>query len=183
MRGGPPAAATVISSNPVGRYRSGISTSSKRVLSGLERHCGAERKSAAVTSQEAYGKAGLMLCRSLLDLLVDEGVIAREKALDVIDEVAALAGEKAKTVRGKLPDKGHTRRLCERCSRQPTSNSFCVRCRRDLESSLEALQGPVIDGGAGAEGADTGRGEIENVDDHNRPHDAEERYHYMHLPA
>jgi hypothetical protein len=45
------------------------------------------------------------------------------------------------------------------------------------------LQSPVVDGNAGAEGADTGRGQIENVDDYDSPHDAEERYHYMHLLA
>jgi hypothetical protein len=136
-------------------------------------------ESAAITSQEAYGKAALTLCESLHHALVDEGVIAKEKALEVIDGVAELA----ETVRGKPPGTGHTKRLRECRSRQPMSNSFSVRYWRDLEPSLEALQSPIVDGGAGAEGADTGRGQNGNVDDHNRPHDAEDRYHYMHLLA
>ena len=61
--------------------------------------------------------------------------------------------------------------------------SLRTRGRRVLEPSLETLQGPVVDGGAGAESADAGRREIENVDDHNGPHDTEERYHYMYLLA
>ena len=55
--------------------------------------------------------------------------------------------------------------------------------RRDLEPSFKSLQGPVVDGDAGAEGADAGRGKIENVDNHDSPHDAEERYHYVYLLA
>jgi hypothetical protein len=36
-----------------------------------------------------------MLCESLLHLLVEEGVIAKDRALEVIEGVAELAGERA----------------------------------------------------------------------------------------
>src|SRR6516164_8553042 len=58
-----------------------------------------------------------------------------------------------------------------------------ARYRRDLESSLETLQGPVVDGVASAESADTGRGQVEDVDNHDRPHDAEKRHQYVYSLA
>jgi hypothetical protein len=45
-------------------------------------------------SDEPYGEAALMLCESLLHLLVDEGLIAKEKALEALEGVAELAGER-----------------------------------------------------------------------------------------
>jgi hypothetical protein len=45
-------------------------------------------------SDESYGKAALMLCESLLHLLVDENLIAKEKALEALEGVAELASER-----------------------------------------------------------------------------------------
>ncbi|MFZ2079024.1 MAG: hypothetical protein WAV38_20720 [Xanthobacteraceae bacterium] len=47
-------------------------------------------------SPEPHGKVALMLCESLIHLLVEEGVITKEKALEAIESVAELAREMSK---------------------------------------------------------------------------------------
>lgn len=47
-------------------------------------------------SSEPQCEVALMLCESLIHLLVEEGVIAKEKALEAVEGVAQLAGEMAK---------------------------------------------------------------------------------------
>jgi hypothetical protein len=46
-------------------------------------------------SAEPNGKVALMLCESLIHLLVEEGVLAKQKALEIIESVAELAREVA----------------------------------------------------------------------------------------
>jgi hypothetical protein len=87
-------------------------------------------------------------------------VIAKEKALEVIDGVAEPAGEKAKTARGRLPDKATLDAYA--------SAVAASRCQTHLALGIGGIWSPPLNG---------------NVDDHNRPHDAEDRYHYMHLLA
>jgi hypothetical protein len=53
-----------------------------------------QTESVAMKSDEPYGEAALMLCESLLHLFVDEGLIAKEKALEALEGVAELAGER-----------------------------------------------------------------------------------------
>jgi hypothetical protein len=42
---------------------------------------------------DTHGKAALMLCESLLHLLVEEGIIAKTKAIEAIEGVAEVARE------------------------------------------------------------------------------------------
>jgi hypothetical protein len=44
-----------------------------------------------MAAPEPDGEVSLMLCESILHLLVEEGVISKEKALDAIDGVVELA--------------------------------------------------------------------------------------------
>ena len=46
-------------------------------------------------SSMPHGEIGLMLCESLIHLLVEEGVIAKHKAIETIEGVAELASEMA----------------------------------------------------------------------------------------
>ena len=46
-------------------------------------------------SPEAHCEIALMLCESLIHLLVEEGVIAKHKAIETIEGVAELASEMA----------------------------------------------------------------------------------------
>ena len=46
-----------------------------------------------MAAPEPDGEVSLMLCESILHLLVEEGVISKEKALDAIDGVVELARE------------------------------------------------------------------------------------------
>src|SRR5258708_3596833 len=46
-----------------------------------------------MAAPEPDGEGSLMLCESILHLLVEEGVISKEKALDAIDGVVELARE------------------------------------------------------------------------------------------
>jgi hypothetical protein len=48
-----------------------------------------------MSSPEPNGKVALMLCESLIHLLVEEGVLAKQKALEIIESVAELAREMA----------------------------------------------------------------------------------------
>ena len=48
-----------------------------------------------MSSPEAQGEVALMLFESLLHLLVDEGIIGKEKALETIEGVAELVCEMA----------------------------------------------------------------------------------------
>jgi hypothetical protein len=46
-------------------------------------------------SPESHCEIALMLCESLIHLLVEEGVIAKHKAIETIEGVAELASEMA----------------------------------------------------------------------------------------
>lgn len=48
---------------------------------------------------DTHGKAALMLCESLLHLLVEEGIIAKTKAIEAIGGVAEMAREISMTGR------------------------------------------------------------------------------------
>jgi hypothetical protein len=49
----------------------------------------------AATSRDPQGRVALMLCESLIHLLVEEGVLAKQKALEIIESVVELAREMA----------------------------------------------------------------------------------------
>jgi hypothetical protein len=53
-------------------------------------------------SPEPHCEVALMLCESLIHLLVEEGVIAKEKAIEAVEGVAELACEMAE--RDAKPD-------------------------------------------------------------------------------
>jgi hypothetical protein len=48
-----------------------------------------------MSSTDPQGRIALMLCESLLHVLVEEGVIAKAKAIEVIESVAELTREMA----------------------------------------------------------------------------------------
>jgi hypothetical protein len=50
-------------------------------------------REAVMKSSEPQCEIALMLCESLIHLLVEEGVIAKHKAIEVIEGVAELASE------------------------------------------------------------------------------------------
>lgn len=65
-------------------------------------------------SPEPHCEVALMLCESLIHLLVEEGVIAKYKAIEAIEGVAELASEMA--VNGSAParEKRNAAALVER---------------------------------------------------------------------
>ena len=46
-----------------------------------------------MSAADTHGKAALMLCESLLHLLVEEGIIAKTKAIEAIEGMAEVARE------------------------------------------------------------------------------------------
>ena len=50
-----------------------------------------------MASPDPHGQVALMLCESLLHVLVEEAVLSREKAIEVIDVVADLVQDPAET--------------------------------------------------------------------------------------
>ncbi len=50
-----------------------------------------------MVSSDPHGQVALMLCESLLHVLVEESVLPREKAIEVIDTVADLVRNPAET--------------------------------------------------------------------------------------
>ena len=64
-------------------------------------HRSAARRVRMMQSPEPHCEVALMLCESLIHLLVEEGVITKERALEAIDGVLELAREMDKT--GKRP--------------------------------------------------------------------------------
>jgi hypothetical protein len=70
-----------------------------------------------------HGDVALMLCESLLHLLVEEGVLPKEKVLETIAGVAELTRERAE--RSKIADaSGSALELIERIA-----SSFAVKGR------------------------------------------------------
>ena len=54
-----------------------------------------DKKMETVTPRDPQGRVALMLCESLIHLLVEESVIAKQKALEAIEGVVELAREMA----------------------------------------------------------------------------------------
>ena len=50
-----------------------------------------------MASSDPHGQVALMLCESLLHVLVEEGVVPREKVIEAIDLVADLVRDRAQT--------------------------------------------------------------------------------------
>lgn len=50
-----------------------------------------------MASPDPHGQVALMLCESLLHVLVEEGVVPREKVIEAIDLVADLVRDRAQT--------------------------------------------------------------------------------------
>ena len=51
------------------------------------------KRSESLPSPDSHGQAALMLCESLLHLLLEQHVITKEKAIEMIGDVAELAKE------------------------------------------------------------------------------------------
>jgi hypothetical protein len=51
------------------------------------------KRSESLPSPDSHGQAALMLCESLLHLLLEQHVITKEKAIEMIRDVAELAKE------------------------------------------------------------------------------------------
>jgi len=50
-----------------------------------------------MVAPDPHGQVALMLCESLLHVLVEEGVVPREKVIEAIDLVADLVRDRAQT--------------------------------------------------------------------------------------
>ena len=75
-----------------------------------------------MAAPEPDGEVSLMLCESILHLLVEEGVISKEKALESIDAVAELVRER------------------EEAGKRPSASRSAVRLIEAIEQSF-ALKG------------------------------------------
>ena len=64
-------------------------------------------------SPESHCEIALMLCESLIHLLVEEGVIAKYKAIEAIEGVAELASEMAANGRAPAGKKRNAAALVE----------------------------------------------------------------------
>jgi hypothetical protein len=62
-------------------------------------------REAVMQSSEPQCEIALMLCESLIHLLVEEGVIAKHKAIEAIEGVAELASEMAENGSGSASRK------------------------------------------------------------------------------
>jgi hypothetical protein len=58
------------------------------------------RNDGTLPSLDPHGQVALMLCESLLHILVEEGVITKEKAIDAIETVAEVTRQMAENGKG-----------------------------------------------------------------------------------
>jgi hypothetical protein len=72
---------------------SGIDFQSSRGHLACDHQFAVSNREAVMKSSEPQCEIALMLCESLIHLLVEEGVIAKHKAIEVIEGVAELASE------------------------------------------------------------------------------------------
>jgi polyhydroxyalkanoate synthesis regulator phasin len=76
---------------------------------------------------DPHGQVALMLCESLLHELVENGVITKAQALNVVDTVVELAHEAAESDRPSGPADGRTQRRSATVIIEAIRKSFLVK--------------------------------------------------------